>query len=132
MEEVGAEKTTITIAIQNLRLKHEVDPNTQSILNKNLFTKNINQISYSAGELIMFANYRKLGLVIETAVDSLKVLDEQNKLVNVKVLEVCRKINMNPKNVNSIDCDNNAISRMTYVKIKDRNDPMRGHLGEIR
>ena len=80
----------------------------------------------------MFDNYRKLGLVIETAIDSLKVLDEQNKIINVKVLEVSRKINLNPKNVNSIDSDNNAISRMTYVKIKDKSDPMKGHLGEIR
>lgn len=42
MEEVGAEKSTMTINACNLRLKHEVDPNTQSQLNQNLFTKNIN------------------------------------------------------------------------------------------
>ena len=53
-------------------------------------------------------------------------------MINVKVLEVSRKVNLNPKNVNGIDCDNNAIARMTYVKIKDKNDPMKGHLGEIR
>lgn len=80
----------------------------------------------------MFDNYRKLGLIIETSVDSLKVLDEHNKIVNVRVLEVSRKININPRSANAIDCDNNAISRMTYVKIKDKSDPMKGHLGEIR
>ena len=42
MEDIGTDKTSLTIATQNLRLKHEVDPNTQSMLNQNLFTKNIN------------------------------------------------------------------------------------------
>lgn len=69
--------------IDNLRLKHDIDPAIQSSLNTQLFQKNLNYLSYQAGELILFENYKKVGLVIEINPESLKVLDEQNKLVNV-------------------------------------------------
>jgi transcription elongation factor len=54
----------LTILINNLRLKKEIDPNTQASINTEYFQRNFNSITYQAGELIMFENYKKLGLII--------------------------------------------------------------------
>ena len=97
-----------------------------------LFKKNVNRVVYSAGELILFDNYRKVGLVLESNPECLRVLDETNRSVHVRTLEVSRKVVVNPRSANCIDCENNVISRMTYVKVKDKASPMRGQMGEIR
>lgn len=60
------DKTThdLTVLINNLRIKQEVDPNTQSSLNTQFFQKNMNHINYYAGELVLYENYVKLGIII--------------------------------------------------------------------
>lgn len=80
----------------------------------------------------MFENYKKLGLIIQTNPDSLKVLNEQNNFENVKISEVRRKIEYKPKLTMATDSENNVITKGTIVKIRDRNSPLRGQLGEIR
>jgi hypothetical protein len=52
----------------------------------------LNYVSYQAGELILFENYKKVGLIIEVNPESLKVLDDHNLLVNVNSQEISRKI----------------------------------------
>ena len=120
MGEDGSSKTSLTIMINNLRIKKEVDPNTQGLSSEDLFMKNVNRVVYSAGELILFDNYRKVGLVLEVNPESLRVLDEANRFVHVRTQEVSRKVIVNTRSANCIDCENNVISRMTYVKVKDR------------
>lgn len=39
---------------------------------------------------------------------------------------------MQGRNSNAVDSENNVISRGTLIKIKSREDPMRGQLGEVK
>lgn len=120
MGEDGSSKTSLTMMINNLRIKKEVDPNAQGLCSEDLFKKNVNRVVYSAGELILFDNYRKVGLVLEVNPESLRVLDEANRFVHVRIQEVSRKVVVNPRSANCIDCENNVIARLTYVKVRDR------------
>lgn len=54
----------LTILINNLRLKLEVDPNTQAALSSQVQQRNQSQITYQAGEIVMYDNHKKLGLII--------------------------------------------------------------------
>lgn len=46
--------------------------------------------------------------------------------------EVSKKVVVQSRNANTVDCDNNVVSRGTYVKVRDRTSPMYGKMGEIR
>lgn len=92
----------------------------------------MNHINYFAGELILYENYAKLGVILQTSPESLKVLTTQNKFENIKINDVTRKIEFKPKITVSIDMENNVVSKGTIVKIRDRSDPMFGKIGEIR
>lgn len=92
----------------------------------------MNHINYFASELILYENYRKLGIILQTSPESLKVLTSQNKFENIKINDVTRKIEYKPKTMVSIDMENNVLSRNTIVKIRDKSDPMYGQIGEIR
>jgi len=50
----------------------------------------------------------------------------------VKIFEVSKKVIYNKNLTMAVDSENNVITRATIVKIRDRNSPMRGQLGEIR
>lgn len=52
--------------------------------------------------------------------------------MHVRTLEISKKVVVQPRNANCVDCENNVISRLTYVKIRDRSSPMYGKMGEIR
>lgn len=80
----------------------------------------------------MYENYRKVGLIIQTSPDCLKVLNEQNNFEKVKMHEVRRKIEYKPKITMATDSQNNVITKSTLVKIRDPTSPLRGQLGEIR
>lgn len=116
----------LTVLINNLRIKQEIDPNTQSSLNTQFFQKNMNHINYFAGDLILYENYSKLGIVIQTSPESLKVLTTQNKFENIKINDVTRKIEWKPKTMVSIDMENNVLGKGTIVKIRNKSDPMFG------
>ena len=121
----------LTIQIKNLRIKQENDPNTQATLGTNLLLKNLCHVNYLAGELVMYENHKKVGLIIQTTSDSLKVLNDQNKFETVKFIEVSRKVT-NSRNQVTTDQDRNVISRFTIVKIKDPTNPMHKQIGEVR
>ena len=72
-----------------------------------------------------------MGLIIQTSPDSLNVLNEFNTFDAVKLIDVSKRIVMT-RNSTGVDSENNVISRGTLIKIKDRNDPLRGQLGEIK
>lgn len=50
----------------------------------------------------------------------------------MKFQEVAKKVVQGRFPPTAIDSDNNALQRFTMVKIKDRNDPLRGQLGEVK
>jgi hypothetical protein len=97
-----------------------------------LFEKNLNHVNYYAGELVLYENQNKRGLVIQTSPDSLNLLTEQNQFECIKISEVRKKIAYDKRLMMAVDCENNVITRGTIVKIKDKNSPLRGQLGEIR
>lgn len=86
----------------------------------------MNHINYFAGDLILYENYSKLGIVIQTSPESLKVLTTQNKFENIKINDVTRKIEWKPKTMVSIDMENNVLGKGTIVKIRNKSDPMFG------
>ena len=92
----------------------------------------MNCVTYCAGELVLYENYVKLGVIIQTSPDSLKILTTQNKFDNVKINDVTRKIEFKAKTSVAIDSENNTISKGTIVKIRDKTCPMHGQIGEIR
>jgi hypothetical protein len=59
-------------------------------------------------------------------------LNEQNNFEVVKNFEISRKILQNNRNMVSVDRENNAISRLTIVKVADKQSFMYMKLGEIR
>ena len=79
----------------------------------------------------MYENHKKVGLVIQTSADSLKVLNVHNKFETVRILEVSRKI-IYKKGMQAVDWDNNVITRFSIIKIIDKSSPLKGQLGEIR
>lgn len=85
-------QSDITVLVNNLRLRVEIDPNTQAASNNSVVMRYPTTISYVAGELIMYDNHSQLGLIISTTHDALKVLNTQNKFDNVKILSVTRKV----------------------------------------
>lgn len=80
----------------------------------------------------MYENHEKLGLIISTTSDSLKVLNTQNKFDIVKILSVTRKVDTKKPINQCVDMANNAIARYTIVKIKDKISPLYNQIGDIR
>ena len=72
----GGNHSDLTVPISNLRLKHETDPTAQPT--QEMFRKNHNVESYNAGELILYNNQKRFGLIVQTSPESLNVLNEQN------------------------------------------------------
>jgi len=118
----------LTVLITNLRIKREIAETTSSM---QFFQKNTQKETYCAGDMIQFSNHKKFGMILETSPDLFTVLDEHNRCVQVRLPDVSRKLVMS-RHSQGIDCDNNVIARSTLVKIKDRQDPLFGQLGEIK
>ena len=121
-----------TVMINNLRLKQEVDPNTSMQISTHYFQKNANIEQLNAGDLVMYQNHSKVGLVIQTSPEYLSVLNELNKFDHVSLNEVSRKIIYNSRLMLTVDYSNNVITRGTLVKIREKQHPFYGSLGEIR
>lgn len=111
-------KSSLTMTISNLRIRREIDPTTQDI-NQDFYKLNVHQVTYQAGELILYDNYKKLGLVIQTSVDTVSVLTEQNQFQVVPLLEISRKVMAN-RNTVCVDADNNVLARGTLVRIRGK------------
>lgn len=125
-----ANKSTLTLPINNLRIKRDIDQH-MSDMNQDFYKLNVHQVNYFAGELILYENHKKLGLIIQTSVDTVTVLTEQNLFQHVPLLEISRKVVPN-RNMICVDQENNVLSKGTLVKIKGKYNKMRGHVGEIR
>ena len=127
----GGDRTALTVNVANLSLK-EVEA-TKEHSNEQYFKQVLDRVAYYPGELILFDNYRKLGLVLEVNPDSLRVLDQYNRCVHVRTVEISKKVVVrDARNANCVDSENNVLTRMTYVKVRDRASPMYGKMGEIR
>ena len=113
----------------NLRLANLANPNLNA---DTLFKKDMCHITYQAGEMILFDNYRRVAIILEVSPENLKVLDQDNKILFVRSQEVSRKVVLQARNANTVDSENNVISRLTFVKIRDKYSHMRGQMGEIR
>ena len=79
----------------------------------------------------MYENHKKVGLVIQTSADSLKILNIHNQFETVRILEVSRKVGYK-RGMQAVDWDNNAITRFSIIKIIDKSSPLKGQIGEIR
>ena len=84
--EEGTERTALTVNVANLSLKEVEATKEQS--NEQYFKRVLDRVAYCAGELILFDNYRKLGLVLEVNPDNLRVLDQYNRCVHVRSCHV--------------------------------------------
>jgi len=64
-------RSEVRVFVSNLRRKEDHDPNpthilSQTLLNKNdLYTSIDKKANYNPGDLILFDNYRSLGLVLK-------------------------------------------------------------------
>lgn len=117
--------SNLTVPINNIRIKTESDAVHQA-------QHSLKQAEqYVPGDLIQYDGHKKLGYVIQTGPDSVTVLNEFNSFDLVKVAEIQRKVVQNRLS-STTDADNNVIARGTLIKIKDKGDPMKGQLGEIK
>jgi hypothetical protein len=51
-----------------------------------------NQVTYTAGEIILYDSYRRIGLILESMPDHLRILNPSNTFENVKLTEVSKKV----------------------------------------
>lgn len=121
---------SLTMMVSNLRIRNEIDPTTQDV-NQDFYKLNVHQVNYQAGELVLFDNYRQLGLIIQTSADTVSVLTEHNQFQQVPLLEISRKVATNRQTV-CVDSENNVLAKGTLVRIRGKQNPLRGHIGEIR
>jgi ribosomal protein L24 len=80
----------LKILISNLKIKRdEMDHcvKTDGLVKKTVSIK----VSYSAGDLILFDNYKSVGLVLEVLPNHLRVLNTRNEIQNVKLQEISSK-----------------------------------------
>lgn len=122
--------SSLTMMISNLRIRREIDPTTQDV-NQDFYKLNVHQVNYQAGELILYENYKKLGLIIQTSADTVSVLTEHNQFQQVPLLEISRKV-VAVRHTVCVDSENNVLSRGTLVRIKGKQNPLRGLIGEIK
>lgn len=122
----------LTLKIDNLRLKLEVDPNTGQSLNEQFYERNAVKVTYLPAELILYENQKRLGLIVEVQADCLKVLNEYNSFDTVKISEVNKKVVHDKRLSIAVDQENNVLTRGTIIKIRDRSSLMKGQIGEIR
>lgn len=79
----------IKIYTNYLKLKSETDTNLVAALT---VKQNGVQGAYHANDLVNFQGGKHLGLVLQVHEDYLKIIDQQNKLVNVKTTDIGKKI----------------------------------------
>ena len=100
-------KSSLTLPINNLRIKRDIDHHMSDI-NQDFYKLNVHQVNYFAGELILYENHKKLGLIIQTSIDTVTVLTEQNMFQHVAILEISRKVVPN-RNMICVDQENNVL-----------------------
>lgn len=87
---------------------------------------------YKAGDLVLYNGNKNAGLVLQVHEDYLKLINEQSKIVNVKIVDLGKKVPLPPRNgtLNGRDKNNNTLAMDQVVKITE--GPQRGLNGTIR
>ena len=106
-------KSELKILLSNLKIKKE---DMENVKLQDVINKTQAQMRYMAGDLITYDSHQTLGLILQVLPDFLKVLNTMNKVVNVKISGVSKKI-IPRRNVFILDSMNNAVANKTMVKI---------------
>ncbi len=87
---------------------------------------------YKAGDLVLYNGSKNSGLVLQVHEDYLKMINEQSKIVNVKIVDLGKKVPLPPRNgtLNGRDKNNNTLAMDQVVKVVE--GPQRGMNGTIR
>ena len=88
--------------------------------------------AYTAGDLINYNGGKNSGLVLQVHEDYLKVINEQSKLVNVKILDVGKRIAAQRPGapISARDAQGNSLAIDQMVKV--HTGQMKGMSGPIR
>ena len=67
---------------------------------------------YKAGDLVLYNGSKNAGLVLQVNEDFLKMINEQSKLVNIKIVDLGKKVPLPPRNgtLNGRDKNNNTLA----------------------
>ena len=119
----------IKVLVNNLKLKNDTDSNLIAAMTSK--PKGI-QGQFNANDLVNFNNNRNIGLVLQVHEDYLKVIDNQNKLVNVKTSDIGKKISaMRPGAV--ISCrDSKGFNLAVDQVVRVTQGQYKGYTGPIR
>lgn len=87
---------------------------------------------YKAGDLVLYNGAKNSGLVLQVHEDYLKMINEQSKIVNIKIVDLGNKVKLPPRNgtLNGRDKNNNTLAVDQVVKVVE--GAMRGLNGTIR
>ena len=87
---------------------------------------------YKAGDLVLYNGSKNAGLVLQVHEDYLKMINEQSKIVNIKIVDLGKKVPLPPRNgtLNGRDKNNNTLAMDQVVKVTM--GPQRGLNGTIR
>jgi len=87
---------------------------------------------FKAGDLVLYNGNKNAGLVLQVHEDYLKMINEQSKIVNVKIVDLGKKVPLPPRNgtLNGRDKNNNTLAMDQVVKVIEGKH--RGLNGTIR
>ena len=87
---------------------------------------------YKAGDLVLYNGNKNAGLVLQVHEDYLKMINEQSKIVNTKIVDLGKKVPLPPRNgtMSGRDKNNNTLAMDQVVKVVEGSQ--RGLNGTIR
>lgn len=87
---------------------------------------------FKAGDLVLYNGNKNAGLVLQVQEDYLKMINEQSKIVNVKIVDLGKKVPLPPRNgtLHGRDKNNHILSLESVVKVAD--GPYKGMNGTIK
>ena len=86
----------ITIYANYLKLKSDTDQlgGTQNPMGGSGSARH----GYKAGDLVLYNGSKNSGLVLQVHEDYLKMINEQSKIVNIKIVDLGKKVPLPPRN----------------------------------
>ena len=99
----------IRIFANHLKLKSDTDQlGGQNVLGGSGTSRH----GYKAGDLVLYNGSKNSGLVLQVHEDYLKMINEQSKIVSVKVCDLGKKVPLPPRNgtLNGRDKNNNTLA----------------------
>ena len=118
----------IRILANHLKLKSDTD----QLGGQNLGGAGNSRHGYKAGDLVLYNGNKNAGLVLQVHEDYLKMINEQSKIVNVKIVDLGKKVPLPPRNgtLNGRDKNNNTLAMDQVVKVTEGKN--RGLNGTIK